>query len=81
MFPPSLYHYVINDLRKQVILVLNKIDLAAPEVIVAWKHYFESEYKDIHIVLFTSYPGYNMQNASGWTKGNLSANQFIKIQN
>lgn len=69
MFPPSLYQYVTNTLKKDFILVINKIDLAPASIVVAWKHYFEERYPNLHIVLFTTVPGYNLignqTNASG----------------
>ncbi|PIK38905.1 putative guanine nucleotide-binding protein-like 1 isoform X1 [Apostichopus japonicus] len=55
-FPPALYNYVINDLQKHLILVLNKIDLAPPSLVVAWRSYFQEKFPDIHIVCFTSFP-------------------------
>lgn len=60
MFPPSLYEYVTKDLKKEFILVLNKIDLAPASLVVAWKSYFEEMYPSVHIVMFTSLPGYNL---------------------
>ncbi|KAJ8962963.1 hypothetical protein NQ314_005680 [Rhamnusium bicolor] len=60
MFPPSLYDYVTNTLQKDFILVLNKIDLAPASLIVAWKAYFQEKYPNLHIVLFTTLPGYNL---------------------
>lgn len=70
MFPPSLYDYVTTELGKSMILVLNKIDLAPPAVVVAWKHFFQTKYPRISIVMFTSYPGYNLRNANaGFAKG------------
>lgn len=56
MFPPCLYDYV-RDCGKDMILVLNKIDLVPPEVTVAWRSYFTDRYPSIHIVTFTSFPG------------------------
>lgn len=67
MFPPSLYNF-IQQMGKDMILILNKIDLAPPEVVVAWKHYFLSKFSNIHIVTFTSYPTYNLH-------GNLNSKQ------
>lgn len=68
MFPPSLYN-IVQRYGKEMILVLNKIDLAPAEVVVAWKHYFLSKFPSIHIVTFTSYPSYNLhgnlENKSG----------------
>lgn len=61
MFPPSLYHYVTQDLGKGMILVINKVDLVEAEVVLGWKRYFEEKYPSIKVVLFTSYPSYNLR--------------------
>jgi len=58
-FPPSLYDY-IKEKGKELIIVLNKIDLITGELAAAWKHYFESRYPGVHIVFFTSFPSYNL---------------------
>ncbi|KAF5288228.1 hypothetical protein FQA39_LY03996 [Lamprigera yunnana] len=60
MFPPSLYDYVSKTLNKDFILVLNKIDLAPTELVVAWKVYFQEKYPKLHILLFTTLPSYNL---------------------
>ncbi|CAH0547268.1 unnamed protein product [Brassicogethes aeneus] len=60
MFPPSLYHYVTSTLKKDFILVLNKIDLAPAPLVAAWKNYFQEKYPELHIVMFTTLPGYNL---------------------
>jgi ribosome biogenesis GTPase A len=60
MFPPSLYEYVTKELKKDFILVLNKVDLAPPELVIAWKFYFQEKFPDLHIVMFTTLPGYNL---------------------
>lgn len=60
MFPPSVYRYVNDKLEKRLILVLNKIDLVPATIVLAWKKYFEKNYPSISIVLFTSYPAYNL---------------------
>ncbi|XP_075228669.1 nucleostemin 4 [Lycorma delicatula] len=69
MFPPSLYRYVVGELKKDMILVLNKIDLAPAPLVVAWHDYFTKHFPSLHIVMFTSFPGYNvvgkMQDKSG----------------
>uniref|UniRef100_A0A1B0ASA8 Guanine nucleotide-binding protein-like 1 n=1 Tax=Glossina palpalis gambiensis TaxID=67801 RepID=A0A1B0ASA8_9MUSC len=59
MFPPSLYNYLINDVGKKVILVLNKVDLVAPEVVIAWRHYFQTTYSSLPVVIFASNPPQN----------------------
>ena len=61
MFPPYLYNYITNDLGKDMILVLNKIDLAPPALVVAWREYFKIQYPKLHILFFTSFPAYNLR--------------------
>uniref|UniRef100_U5ENI0 Guanine nucleotide-binding protein-like 1 n=1 Tax=Corethrella appendiculata TaxID=1370023 RepID=U5ENI0_9DIPT len=61
MFPPDLYDYVTNKLEKSMILVLNKIDIVPAEHVIAWKKYFEAKYPTLKVVLFTSYPSYNLR--------------------
>ena len=63
-FPPALYNHVTRELGKPLVVVLNKIDLAPPELVVAWKHYLTSQYPDLHVVLFTSFPN-DLQNPEG----------------
>ncbi|XP_070531725.1 guanine nucleotide-binding protein-like 1 isoform X2 [Ptychodera flava] len=55
-FSPALYKYVINDLKKHIILVLNKIDLAPSSLVVAWKHYLQTKYPELRIICFTAFP-------------------------
>ncbi|CAF97816.1 unnamed protein product, partial [Tetraodon nigroviridis] len=56
-FPPALYRYITDKLHKQVILVLNKVDLCPPPLVIAWKHYMMSQFPDLQMVCFTSHPG------------------------
>ena len=53
-FSPALYDHVVNDLKKHIILVLNKIDLAPPPLVLAWKEYFQRRFPSVNIVCFTS---------------------------
>ncbi|XP_046845261.1 guanine nucleotide-binding protein-like 1 isoform X2 [Xenia sp. Carnegie-2017] len=55
-FSPTLYTYVRDELKKDIVLVLNKIDLVTPEVVVSWKCYFQEKFPHLHIVCFTSFP-------------------------
>lgn len=71
MFPPYLYEYITQDLQKDMILILNKIDLSPPALVVAWRDYFHLHYPKLHILFFTSYPTYNL-------RGNLEDNQGLK---
>lgn len=61
MFPPALFEYVTKELNKNVVILLNKIDLVESAIVLAWKKYFEEKYKGINVVLFTSCPSYNMR--------------------
>ncbi|XP_067002632.2 guanine nucleotide-binding protein-like 1 [Anabrus simplex] len=73
MFPPSLYKYVTEELKKDMILVLNKIDLAPAPLVVAWKHYFKEKFPELHVLMFTSYPSYNL-------RGNQDNKAGLKIR-
>ncbi|TDG42500.1 hypothetical protein AWZ03_011085 [Drosophila navojoa] len=55
MFPPSLYDYIIHTIKKQAIVIFNKVDLVAAEAVVAWRHYFNERYPELPVVLFASY--------------------------
>lgn len=56
-FPPALYHYITGELLKQVIVVLNKIDLCPAPLVLAWKHYLTNRFPNLQCVCFTSHPG------------------------
>ncbi|CAI8039056.1 Guanine nucleotide-binding protein-like 1 [Geodia barretti] len=58
-FSPALYSHVVEDLRKKLVLVLNKVDLVPPEVAVAWRHYFVSKFPQLHVVCFTCFPSHH----------------------
>ncbi|BET02678.1 Mmr1 hsr1 GTP Hypothetical protein protein [Nesidiocoris tenuis] len=64
MFPPYLFEYISNELKKSVILVLNKIDLVPASLVVAWKHYLEEKFPGIQVITFTSFPSYNLRTAT-----------------
>ena len=53
-FSPAFYHHCTVRLGKDLILVLNKIDLVATPLVTAWKHYFEQRFPKCHILLFSS---------------------------
>lgn len=63
MFPPSLYTY-IQDQKKDMILVLNKIDLVPSSVVCAWKQYLTTAYPALRVLYFTSCPAYNLRGAT-----------------
>lgn len=64
MFPPSLYEYIVKDQHKNMIVVMNKIDLVPAGVVAAWKEYFVEKYPGLRVVYFTSCPSYNLRGAS-----------------
>lgn len=89
-FPPALYEYVTGELGLALVLVLNKVDLAPPALVVAWKHYFHQHYPQLHIVLFTSFPRdtrtpqepgsvlkKNRRRGRGWTRA-LGPEQLLR---
>lgn len=56
-FPPALYHYITEELKKHIILVLNKADLCPAPLVLAWKDYLTKQFPHLHCVCFTSHPG------------------------
>lgn len=69
-FPPALYNYIVNDLQKIVIIVLNKIDLVPASLVIAWRSYLKSQYPAVHIIPFASYAGMK-QKTNGKRVGNM----------
>lgn len=55
-FPPALYDYIVNKLKKPMLLVLNKVDLVPLSILKGWVRYLEKCYPEVHIVPFTSHP-------------------------
>lgn len=69
-FPPSLYNYIVNDMKKIVIIVLNKVDLVPASLVLAWQHYLKSQYPEVHLIPFASYAGMKSK-SNGKRVGNL----------
>ena len=55
-FPPTLYDYIANVLKKNLVLIFNKIDLIGQETLRAWTEYFRSQFPDLGISCFSCYP-------------------------
>lgn len=55
-YPPSLHHYITQIHKKQIIIVMNKIDLITESQLQQWLQYFNTGYTNIIIIPFTSYP-------------------------
>ena len=53
-FSPAFYKHCSEFLGKEIILVLNKIDMVPTSVVIAWKHYFMRRFPNLHILLFSS---------------------------
>ncbi len=64
MTPPSLYKQ-IRALGKDMIVILNKVDLIPIPMALAWKDRLEKSFPDLHVVFFTSCPTYNLRKAFG----------------
>ncbi|XP_049586296.1 guanine nucleotide-binding protein-like 1 isoform X1 [Syngnathus scovelli] len=56
-FPPEVYRYITGELKKHMVLVLNKVDLCPPPLAIAWKHYMTSQFPQLRVVCFTSHRG------------------------
>jgi len=69
-FPPALYHYIIEDLHKMVVIVINKVDLVQASLVLAWQSYLKSQYPEASIIPFASYAGMKSK-ANGKRVGNL----------
>ncbi|GJJ79052.1 large subunit GTPase 1 [Entomortierella parvispora] len=55
-FPPSLYDYVVKEMKRKLVVVFNKVDLVAPNTLFAWKQYFKEKFPELHIASFSCYP-------------------------
>ncbi|KAG0261415.1 Guanine nucleotide-binding-like protein 1 [Actinomortierella ambigua] len=55
-FPPSLYRYVVEQLKRKLVVVFNKVDLVAESTLFAWTHYFQEQFPELHIASFSCYP-------------------------
>lgn len=69
-FPPSLYRYIIEELGKMVIIVLNKVDLVDASLVLAWESYLKSQYPEVHVIPFASYAGMKSK-TNGKRVGNM----------
>ncbi|GIZ04018.1 guanine nucleotide-binding protein-like 1, partial [Caerostris extrusa] len=56
-FSPALYDYVTKDLKKHMILVLNKVDLVPAPLVLSWQEYFKKHFPMLKVMCFASYAG------------------------
>jgi len=54
-FPPSLYNFVVKELKKPMILILNKTDIVDKRIVDEWEKYFMEKYTSIKVVRFSSF--------------------------
>ncbi|KAL7996463.1 putative GTP binding domain, P-loop containing nucleoside triphosphate hydrolase [Plasmopara halstedii] len=52
--PASVYDFVTNELKKPLIVVLNKVDLISAAVVELWIHYLVRQFPQAHFVCFSS---------------------------
>mmetsp|Transcript_8218 Transcript_8218/g.13349 ORF Transcript_8218/g.13349 Transcript_8218/m.13349 type:complete len:578 (-) Transcript_8218:45-1778(-) len=55
-FAPAVYRYVVKELRKPLVLVLNKIDLVPQHNLEEWVAYLKALFPALKVVCFTSHP-------------------------
>eukprot|EP01132_Coremiostelium_polycephalum_P005408 gene5408-6745_t len=54
-FPPALYNYIQKDLKKPMMIILNKVDLVDKRIVKVWINYFTETYPGIKVVCFSSF--------------------------
>jgi ribosome biogenesis GTPase A len=52
--PPSLYKHVVDELRKPLVLVLNKADLVPPAALAAWQAWLRGRFPAATVVPFSA---------------------------
>lgn len=58
-FSRAIYDYVVNDLKKPIILVLSKTDLSDPETLDQWEAYLRANLNLADIVRFSAFQGFH----------------------
>ncbi len=66
--PPTLYDYIVNEKKKKMIIVLNKIDLVDQNTVLAWKQYFGEIYPSVAVVTFSTNPNLFDQKKGNYRK-------------
>lgn len=75
-FPPSLYYYIVHELKKPLILALNKCDLIPKERELEWIKWFKDHYPKLHIVQFSSFDKFHKKDV----KKDSIKNIWLKCQ-
>lgn len=68
-FPPALYHYVVRDMKKPMILVLTKVDLVPTSNVVKWTQYFTDTFPGLFVCSYTSYERRSEDDEDSWSIG------------
>nr|KAJ3418968.1 Guanine nucleotide-binding-like protein 1 [Polyrhizophydium stewartii] len=61
-FPPTLYDYIVTDMKRELVLVFNKaldplqIDLVPQHVLEGWKAYFQARFPRLTMAEFSCFP-------------------------
>lgn len=55
-FSVGLYRYVVDVLKKPLVLLINKIDLVPIDTLRRWQRYFADVYPGLRVVVFSSFP-------------------------
>ena len=81
-FPPSLYDYVVKEMKKDMILVLNKVDLVDSPLVIAWTQYLKKSFPELHVIPFASYAGMktNIRNKKRIGKLRMASNAAKALQ-
>ena len=75
-FPPSLYHYITQTLRKPMVIVLNKIDLLPAQTVNDWIDFFHKRFPKLFVVPFTSFPTERRETLDGLVKSKAKSVEY-----
>lgn len=53
--PPALFHQVVVELKKTLVILLNKCDLVSPSTVSAWADTLRQRFSGVHVVPFASF--------------------------
>lgn len=77
--PGALYKYVVEDHGKNILIVLNKVDLVKDSTIVeAWKRYISTVYPGISICTFSCHPAFEKEGLEALIKENKIKTKAFK---
>jgi len=74
-FPPSLYRYLHNVIKKPIILVLTKADLVSQETVNKWIQFFKTNFPTVQVALVNPFKKYKVD-----LKSQLGKKKKMKIK-